>query len=288
VPIALVATGGTIAWHEGRTDLLSGAELAELAPCAFDEIVDVAAKPSWDLSISDMETIAGAVRDAIDRGAEGVVVTHGTDTIEESAWLTELTLGSDRRRGASVVFTGAMRFADVEGSDGPRNLTHAVRLLDGDAGQGVQVAFAERVHAARWVVKTDALALDAFESFGHPPSAPAPPKSSGRLEPAVALLKVGPAATPSIPADVRGVVLEGTGTGRVPSVYHEPVRQLNAEGVPVVLASRSRAARRMPTSDGVLRAGDLTAEKAAIALMVGLGSTSNIDSLRRWWTELLS
>jgi L-asparaginase len=102
----------------------------------------------------------------------------------------------------------------------------------------------------------------------------------------VALLKVGPVATPSLPGDLAGVVLEGTGVGHVPSAYHQQVHEFISTGRPVVIASRCRNDRRESPPDGVLLAGDLTAEKAAIALMAALGSTSDPDEIRMWWAEL--
>jgi L-asparaginase len=284
--LALVATGGTIAWHEERGVMLSGDELASMSGCRFDEVLDVASKPSWDLSIGDMEGTAAAIRRAIDRGAEGVVVSHGTDTLEEAAWLADLTLGAERRARAAVVFTGAMRFADADGADGPKNIADAVALAGDGPGRGVQVVVAGRVHAARWVVKTDAQALDAFESFGMPAVAPAPPLYRG-LDRAVALLKVGPTAMPSLPTGLRGLVLEGTGVGHVPSVCHEEIQDLVQKGVAVVMASRSRGVSTRVGDAGVLGAGDLTAEKAAVALMVALGSSRTVSELCAWWSELL-
>lgn len=281
----LIATGGTISWHDQRSRMLTGAELAEFAGCRFDAVVDIADKPSWDLSVRDMQAIAAEIRSAIDEGSDAVVVTHGTDTMEETSWLTELLLGAERRRRAGVTFTGAMRFADVEQTDGPRNLSDAAAVATAGAGKGVQIAFAGRVHAARWVVKTDARALDAFDSFGRPPSAPSPPDATA-LDERVALVKLGPLATPPLPEGMRGLVVEGTGSGHVPSAYHERIHALVDDGIPVVIASRSRAADGTTTDTGVMRSGDLTAEKAALALMAGLGSTSSIDELRAWWSEL--
>ena len=287
MPTTLIATGGTIAWDDRRARMLSGAELAESSGCRFDTVVDVTDKPSWDLSIDDMRAIVAEVRSAIDEGSDAVVVTHGTDTLEETSWLTDLLLGAEHRRRAGVTFTGAMRFADVEGTDGPANLSHACTVAAAGAGKGVQLAFAGRVHAARWVVKADATALDAFDSFGRPPSAPSPPEAGG-LEEAVALVKLGPLARAALPDGVRGLVVEGTGSGHIPSAYHGAILALVDEGIAVVLASRSRTADGRTTDAGVMRAGDLTAEKAAIALMVGLGSTSSVEELRTWWSELMA
>jgi L-asparaginase len=88
---------------------------------------------------------------------------------------------------------------------------------------------------------------------------------------------------------VAGLVLEGTGAAHVPSLYHPVIERLVASGVPVVLASRCRDVERDPASRApVLYAGDLTAEKAGIALRVGLGRHQELAQLRQWWARLLA
>ncbi len=271
--------------------MLAPQDLAAWDRCAFDEAIDVVALPSWDLGLGDLETIAAAVRAEIDRGADVVVVAHGTDTLEESAWLTELTLGSQRRAASAVVFTGAMRFADHPGSDGPANLADALRAGAEAAGRGlgVQVAFAGRRHAARWATKIDASALNAFDSGGRPASAPPPPPGMPVLDPHVALLKVGPVARPVVPPALHGLVLQGTGSGHVPSAYNDRIDHLLNEGVPVVLATRCRDVERSGgLSEAVLRAADLSAEKAVVALMVALGQGRDLATVRNWWDTLLA
>lgn len=122
----LIATGGTVAWHDEEQRMLSATELAAHAAVEVDSAVDLAPRPSSDLSIGDMAALASTVRGAIAEGAEVVVVLHGTDTMEESAWLTELLLGKRLRQAASVLFTGAMRFVDDPEADGPANLASAM------------------------------------------------------------------------------------------------------------------------------------------------------------------
>lgn len=285
----LIATGGTIAWDARARKMLAAEELAEIAGVEFDAVMDVNSKPSWDLEVEEMEVIAEAVASAIDWGADEVVVTHGTDTLEESAWLTELVLDRDRRRTAAITFTGAMRFADDPKADGPANIVAALETSHRARGRnlGVQVNIAGRVHAARWAVKVDSTELDAFESAGSASKAPVPPDNNGTLDRGVALLKVGPVARPSIPDKITGLVLEGTGASHVPSIYHKEIASLLKKQIPVVVASRcgdpvDRTAERV-----VLGAGDLTAEKAAIALMVALGTTKDMNELRTWWTRLM-
>ena len=284
----LVATGGTAAWHDGDQRMLAGAELAERAGLRFDAVRDTESLPSWDLGIAEMEAIAHVVCQAIDEGARSIVVNHGTDTLEETAWLTDLCLGPARRSQAAVMFTGSMRFADASEADGPANLRAAFELSRSSAGEGsgVQVTFAGRTHAARWARKLMIDSLDPFDSAGRPSASLNAPSSGGELDGGVVLLKVGAVSRPDLPVDATGLVVEGTGAAHAPSRYHAALRQMADGGTPVVLATRLHDRRRPPRSDGWFYGCDLTAEKAALALMVGLGAGR--AGLEEWWDELMA
>ena len=110
--VQVIATGGTIAshWDGAEWTNIDGASLiAELGELPVDvHVTDVVAGPSSNLSVDQMVRIARSVQTALAEGADGVVVVHGTDTIELTAFTTQLLLGTDDRR-APVVFTGSMR-----------------------------------------------------------------------------------------------------------------------------------------------------------------------------------
>jgi L-asparaginase len=284
----LIATGGTVAWHGGEQRMLSATELAAHARVEADDAMDLAPLPSSDISIGYMATLASTVRGAIAGGADVVVVLHGTDTMEESAWLTELLLGERLRQAASVLFTGAMRFVDDPEADGPANLASALAAgRDGAArGRGVFVAWGGELHPARSVHKVDAASPMPFESTRQPLLPP--PEPGEGIDENVALLKVGPTARPPVPTGVSGLVLEGTGAAHVPSSYNEQIMALIGKGTPVVLASRCRdVPRKNVPSDGPLYAGDLSAEKAALALMVALARHQALNEVRSWWSTCL-
>jgi L-asparaginase len=271
--------------------MLLGHELLENAELTSDRIEDVRSVPSWDLNIDDMLDIALRVCCAIDDGFESVVVTHGTDTMEETAWLTELLLGPKRRASSRVVFTGAMRFSDSTDSDGPANLRFAYEEAVNTAGDGpgVQIAFADHLHAARWAQKIDAFELNAFSSQGRLHSSGDLPTATGVIDKQVTMITANSIVRPEIPEGIHGLVVRGTGAGHVPSSYFQPLDQLRKSGVPVVIASRARdVPRAMRPDDRFFSAGDLTPEKAVIALMVGLGATSGESALTTWWSELLA
>jgi len=270
--------------------MLTGKELLKLSGIDVNRVEDLRSAPSWDLDIDDIFTLASRVCTAIDEGYRSIIVTHGTDTMEESAWLTDLVLGQRRREVCSVVFTGAMRFSDDSSTDGPDNLNFAVRwALDvKSVGQGVQVAFASRLYAARWVRKVDALVLDAFSSDGRPLfSGPLPP-TNGRIDKQVTMIAVNSIVRPEMPQSMHGLVLRGTGAGHIPSIYFDYVDRMWSADIPVVIASRARDVKREVTpGDRVLWAGDLSPEKAVLALMVGLGVSSKMSDITKWWSKLL-
>jgi L-asparaginase len=167
VKVKVLAAGGTIA--------MSGAGGAKVALDAADlvaaveglaggdgiEAETVANLPSAHLALSDQLRICRAARDAAREGT-GVVVTHGTDTLEETAILCDLMHDSD----APIVFTGAIRAASAPGADGPANLMDAVSVARSDdaAGMGVLVVFGGEIHHARCARKTDTTSLTAFSS----------------------------------------------------------------------------------------------------------------------------
>jgi L-asparaginase len=167
VNVKVLAAGGTIA--------MSGAGGAKVALDASDlvasvvglageggiEAETVANLPSAHLALSDQLRICRAARDAAREGI-GVVVTHGTDTLEETAILCDLMHDSD----APIVFTGAIRAASAPGADGPANLMDAVCVARSEeaAGMGVLVVFGGEIHHARCARKTDTTSLTAFSS----------------------------------------------------------------------------------------------------------------------------
>ncbi|MEA2312532.1 MAG: L-asparaginase [Solirubrobacteraceae bacterium] len=172
--VTLLAAGGTIAMaSEAGAPVTPGLDADALVAAVpgLAAYPDLAARtadtrPGAQLDGAGALAIARAAADAAGAG-RGVVVTHGTDTLEETAFLCDLLYGGD----APVVFTGAMRPATNPGADGPANLLDAVALASSAeaAGLGVLVCFAGEVHAARAVRKADSAAPSAFASPGAGP-----------------------------------------------------------------------------------------------------------------------
>ena len=271
--------------------MLVGNELTRTANLDFDRVTDLLAIPSWNLTITDMMAIARSVLAAIDSGHRSVVVTHGTDTMEETAWLTDLLLGPERRSSSRVIFTGAMRFSDDEDSDGANNLTHALSqaMQTSHSNRGVQIAFAGEVHAARWVRKVDAFNLNAFRSGARPPYSGPLPIATESIDVNVTMITTNALVRQTLPEEAKGVVLQGTGAAHVPSSFFGEIERFWARGLPVVIASRCRdVARTFNESDRVLWAGDLTAEKATLALMAALAVSNQLSEVCNWWSALMS
>ena len=247
-------------------------------------------------------------RTAVDDGAAGVVLTQGTDTIEETSYLLDLFWD----RPEPLVVTGAMRSAQAAGADGPANLLAAVRCAAAPAsrGRGVLVAFDDQVHQARWVAKTDSMATGAFASptFGptgrhaegevvyvSPASRQEPLPWTGVLArtPRVALVTTWLGDDGTTLEAVRssapdGIVIAGFGAGHVSAATAEVVGRAAAD-VPVVLASRTgsgptaRAVYDYPGSEidllarGAIGAGWLAPLKARLllwALVLAMGAVS--------------
>ncbi|OLR94971.1 asparaginase domain-containing protein [Actinokineospora bangkokensis] len=263
--LLLLATGDTLAHvrHGSPPRVATGAELlARTGHRGVVRVEDLAAEPAWDTSPGTQLAIARRVRSALlDDGFDGVVVTHGLDTVEETAFLTDAVLGQAADFG-SVVFTGALRCLDDPASDGLLNLAAALTAAADPVapGLGALVCADGELHAARWVALLDtvrgpALTSYPFRRVGHLERGrvvltdkvpPRPPAVAELPETDVALVKTYPGMPTSllnavVDAGARGVVLEGTGAANVPVELLVPIRELTSWDIPVVLASRAFA-----------------------------------------------
>ena len=258
---------------------------------------------------------ADALRNAAERAAEesdAIVVTHGTDTMAESAYLLDLTTAL----GVPIAFTGAQRPFDQVGTDGPPNLLAAVRTLADDrVDAGTFLVFDDEVHAARDVVKSHTSALSTFRSpergpvgeftpqglrlFREPRSYSNAVSEVGSIEAEIPILTSGlgvsGAALRRVVGDfedpaVDGIVVAGTGLGNTTGALCATIEEARAAGLPVVIASRCHGGATAPLYGGdgggttldefdVLWAGDLPPWKArtklAVALAIGDDDTDS-------------
>ncbi|MEW6636747.1 MAG: asparaginase, partial [Actinomycetota bacterium] len=158
-------SGGVVAAAAGEELLSAAPEIREMADVRVEDVFRVG---GYLMKPDDMLEIARRVRATLEDGSvSGVVITHGTDTMEETAYLVDLLYGGER----PVVFTGAQRNASVPDTDGPRNLAAAVRLAAHPAarGLGAVISMGGTVEAAREGAKIHTTALRAFASPGYGP-----------------------------------------------------------------------------------------------------------------------
>ncbi|GAK71910.1 L-asparaginase [Agrobacterium rubi TR3 = NBRC 13261] len=307
--ICLVTTGGTIASQMNATTghvtaQIGGNDLRAALSSRLDG-VDVVVDEfmtigSFALTLDDAFALAGRIKDHLaDPKIDGVVVTHGTDTMEESAYMADLLIDSEK----PVVFTGAQRAADEPDADGPRNIVDSVRIAASSVarGLGVLLCFEQEFHAARDVTKSHTSRTDTFISAEHgklgevdgdmvvlhrrPVIRDTIP--TGRVETDIEIVKLGIGSSDRYlrfltEQGVGAVVIEGFGRGNAPPAVTAAAIDLVKSGIPVVITSRCQRGRVKPiygngggktlAEGGIIFAGDLSSQKARILLSMLMGA----------------
>jgi L-asparaginase len=302
--VHLLATGGTIASRRTDGGLSATTPAAELLAAAGPlpgievTVSDVTTVPSFALTGADVRGLLREVRRCLAGDVDGVVVTHGTDTMEESAFLADLVHDDPR----PVVLTGAQRPFDSPAPDGPANLADALRVAADPAARdlGVLLAFDGLVFAARGVRKLDTLRSAAFGAPGRGPvlrvaggavvPLARPPRLPAlRLDLDAELPRVDVVAChqgaddallrAAVAAGAAGVVLEALGAGNVPPPVAATAAELVAGGLPVLVCSRVPAGPVAPlyagggaslARDGALLGGDLSPWQGRLLLSAAL------------------
>ncbi|WP_105973656.1 asparaginase [Streptomyces geranii] len=318
--VAVFTLGGTIAMTaqtgEGATPTLSADDLVAAVPGLADtgiavEVVDFRQLPGASLSFADLLELAVTVETL---PVHGVVITQGTDTIEETSYLLDLVTAGDM----PIVVTGAMRNASMAGADGPANVLAAIRVAaSAEArGTGCTVVFGEEIHAARWVRKTHATSPTAFTSYPGPigyivedrvrimarPSTSltvAPHNASAPARTAIVTVGLGDDGTVlrAVGDHVDGLVVAAFGAGHVPMACVDELASL-AKRMPVILATRTGSGPVLsqtygfPGSEsdllthGLISASTLDPIKARILLQLLLMTSANTDQIAQTFSTI--
>jgi L-asparaginase len=316
--IVLLFTGGTISMRHdpasgGAVPTLRGRDILALAPgidqLAQLEIDDWGAYPGPHMTVERMWALRRRIVEHVARPeVDGVVVTHGTDALEESVYVVARSVDTDK----PIVFTGAMRTSSDLGWDGPANLGASVRVAVSPAarGCGVLVVMADRVFAGLDVTKTHTHKLESFDSPGLGPL--------GVIDDGQVIFRRALPARTSVlvpealaePVDIiftyagsdsrlldaareqgLGVVIAAMGRGNVPPAMLDGIDRWIAAGKPVVITSRALRGRvgctygypgggRRLAERGAIFAGARRPQQARIDLMLALGSGMTVPEIR--------
>lgn len=301
--VVILGTGGTIAGTAAtETDAvgyvaaqLRVEDLVSAVPALAHhrlEARQLAQLDSKDMDFATWQRLASAVRQELARiEVSGVVITHGTDTLEETAYFLHRVLAPTK----PVVLTAAMRPATALQADGPQNLLDAVQLASAPGARGVLVAFAGQVHDATQVRKVHSYRLNAFDSVdgalvawieegqvrpvGRWPAGE--PLGLGRIErPVAAWPRVdivlnhvgadGAQVRTRVADGIDGIVVAGTGNGTVSTALDTALREAHAAGVRVLRSTRCDAGPVMDLPGLLPSAGTLSPVKARIELLLAL------------------
>lgn len=311
--IVILTTGGTIAMKQdpasgGLVPAVSGEDLIAAVP-ALKDIARITVReysnvPSGHVTPRMMFELAQLCSELGERAdVDGIVVTHGTDTMEETAYMLSMAV----KHGKPVCITGAMRGAGDMGYDGPANILAAVKTAacDAAAGRGALLVFNDEIHAAAEVTKSHTVSCSTFASPGWGPighvyedgvvfrrrSERCDSLPASRLQKDVALLKVCAGMDSfffKAAADkpVAGLVVEAVGCGNVPPEVKKGLEYVRSKNIPVVLASRTAAGRVVPVYSypggagdmlelELIHAGELSGVKARLRLMLALGAAAD-------------
>lgn len=321
--VCIVGTGGTIASKYdpalgGHVSAASASDLVAAVP-GLSEVAEVRVVEHSNINSALMDSqTAFALRDTLrgvlkDERVSGIVVTHGTATLEETAYMMDLTVGTQK----PIVITGAQRNADEKDPDGPRNVLNAVRIAaDPNAGgRGVMVALGGEIHSAIDAVKVNPERLTCFGARDGGPIGSV--TSSGvsffgipqrrlhlevsHIRPDVHVIKMVQGSSnllfrACVDAKVDGIVVEGTGGGNMNLPFYEGVCMALRAGIPVIAGARLPSgaphagkgylgAFQSIVREGAISSGYLSGVKARVLLSVALGLTSDREKLREIFAQ---
>ncbi|MBZ7961691.1 type II asparaginase [Campylobacter molothri] len=323
--IVILATGGTIAGSidseletTGYKAGVIGIETLIKAVPQIKDIAQVSGEQIANIDSSNMNDeiwlkLAKKINELLKKDVDGIVITHGTDTMEETAYFLNLTVKSNK----PVVLVGAMRPATAMSADGPKNLYNAVALAANEnaKNKGVMIAMDDKILGARGVVKTHTLNVDAFTSpdFGnlgyivdgkiffyntiskdHTTKTPFDVSKLKTL-PKVDILYTysndgsGVAAKALFENGTQGLVIAGSGAGSIHENQKEVLKDLIKKGLKVVVSTRvvagSVAINKDDQNLGFISAQNLNPQKARVLLMLALTKTHNNAQIQKYFEK---
>jgi L-asparaginase len=323
--LALIGTGGTIAGAASAASVSTDYKPASLSLAAVVDTVpelrqrydiDVTQPmqlASYDVRPENWLDLHAAVMQAVNNpNVAGIVVTHGTDTLEETATFLHLSVDTDK----PIVVVGAMRPATAYSADGPANLLDAcsVAACPGARGRGTLVVMNGRIHSGLWVGKRHVSSVEAFDSplagavgevadqsvqwfraAGRAPTvAWQTPTAWPRVDIAVAYAGVDETAMRAfVAAGARGIVHAGLGNANTPTAYRAFIQSLPAQGVLVARCARfitgsvTRASVYADAQHGILTAGPLPPHKVRIVMLLGLAHGMDGPAIQAWIDRIL-
>ncbi|MCJ7668086.1 MAG: asparaginase [Anaerolineae bacterium] len=317
--VKIVTTGGTIAMKEkkgaGALPALTAEDLKSLLPPDIGplETEEFCNLPSAHMTTDFIFKLSQRVKEIMAADEViGVVITHGTNVMEETAYLLDLVVDTEK----PIVLTGAMRNASQVGYDGIANLKASIRVATSSEARdlGALVVMNDEIHAARYVTKTHTQALNTFQSPSWGPLG----RVDGdrvvigkrvkrehipcqRLAADVPLMKLAVGLderflSQAIERRADGAVIEALGGGRVPPWWMPSIKEAINRGLVVVIASRCPAGRlydeygfvggyRDLKRVGVIFSEGLSGQKARIKLMAALGVTRDKETIQRFFLQ---
>jgi L-asparaginase len=316
--VIIIFTGGTISMKKDENTsaavpAMSGEHILKLTP-GLDHVADIhfldfGMIPGPHMTPDKMLELSKIINNkTMLEGYDGVVVTHGTDSLEETAYLVDLTYSAS----VPVIFVGSMKTSSEPGWDGPPNLIDAVytAISDDSRNRGVMVVMNGEIHSASQVTKTNTHALDTFKSKDFGPIGFVDNNkvyfyysfikrqyiSTKEINTKVDLIKCGCGMDEHllnfcVDKGAHGIVIEGMGRGNIPPKMVAGVEYALSKDIPVVLVSRClmgkvfddygyEGAGRELTDKGVILGDNLPGQKARIKLMVALGHTRNLSEIK--------
>ena len=321
--VVVLATGGTIATQYdsvvGALDTaLTGEQIVRAVPgldqVARVDVEQVANTGSRDMTPAIWRALSRRANELLSRGdVTGVVVTHGTDTLEETAYFLDLTVTSEK----PVVVVGAQRSPAYFDSDGPRNLLDAVRVAVSPeaVGNGTLVVMNGQINAARNVTKTNTIDRETFQTmeFGAlgvadletvrfyraPLRRQSIPLSDdqelGRVEIVTEYAGSDGHVVRLLLEDgqMDGLVVQGLGLGHTTTRTMEAIQEVRARGIPVVTSTRVPTGRIIPLYAsnldllelGVVLSDNLTPQKARVLLMLAMTRTRDTEELQAYFNR---